>query len=242
MVNSPAPQHLRFPIPRILVVDDHEGIRDVIRQVLVEMHHRVFAECGDGQRALELIQSNQPDLVVLDLALPELDGMEVARQARLSGFTGKFLVLTAQMQPYVLRRLHELRIEGVISKLAGIRVWREGIQAILSGKPYRCPHVSQAMTAILTNPDCPSRILSDRETEILGHVGHALSNHEIGLRLHISPHTVQATRTKLLHKLNLPDTPNLVKFAQEQGYATLPLSTRSVRTSPVPPDGPALHE
>ncbi|MDD5037668.1 MAG: response regulator transcription factor [Methylococcaceae bacterium] len=224
------------------MVDDHEGIRDVIRQVLADMHHQVFAECGDGHQALELIRSHKPDLVVLDLALPELDGLEVARQARRDGFTGRFLVLTAQMQPHVLRRLHELRIEGVISKLAGIRVWREGLQAVLSGKPYRCDHISQAMTAILTNPDCPSRILSDREIEILGHIGHALSNQEIGHRLHISPHTVQATRIKLLHKLNLPDTPNLVKFAQEQGYAAFPLSTRSVRNSPAPPDGPARHE
>lgn len=209
---------------RIMLVDDHQCIRDMLRRMLISLRQVVVAETGNGDDAVNLILEHRPDIVVLDLALEGMHGLEVARQARERGYSGSFLVFTGQMQPHVLNQIRSMHLEAAVSKVGGLDYWRKGLQSLLLGRAYRCPVFEQAMDSELKDDTSPTRLLTKRESEILSLIGMAKHNQEIADKLGISPYTVQGVRAKLLYKLSLPDSCSLVKFAQEQGFAAFPAS------------------
>lgn len=204
---------------KVIIVDDYESMRDLLRQMLTEMGITLVAETGDGEEACRLIVEHKPDLVILDMILPGMDGFAVASQSRSQGFSGAFLILTSDLRPYVVQRIYEMKFAGALSKSPAIQVWREGIQEVLAGRVYRCPVIRQLHNRQTRDPQNPTKLLTKREREILSLIGLAKSNEEIGPLLGISPDTVKGVRQNLMHKLELRDTPQLVRFAQEQGYA-----------------------
>lgn len=214
-------------LPRIIIVEDQGCIRELLREVLRSLSIVVIAETGDGEKACELILAHRPELVILDLILDDMHGFEVASRVHAAGFSGRILVFTGQLQSYAIQRIYDNNFAGAVSKGASLDILREAIRQVLAGKTYRCPQIARWRAAQLTNPKSPAKLLTARETEILELIGLAKSNTEIAELLGIAPTTVQGVRQSLTRKLDLPDTPNLVKFSQEQGYARFGASAKA---------------
>ena len=217
-----------MPNTRIIIVEDYEGIRDLLRDLLTAMGLSVIAEAEDGERACELILAHKPDLVILDLGLPDINGFTVVERVRNGGFDGPFLALTGELRPYVVQRIYEMKFAGAVSKRAPQSEWKKGILAVLEGKTYRCRHFLEQRAGQLADPLSPSKLLTNRETEILGLIGLAKSDDEIARVLRISPSTVHGVRTNLMKKLDSPSTPKLVRFSQEKGYAAFGAATNAL--------------
>jgi DNA-binding NarL/FixJ family response regulator len=221
---------------RILVIDDHplfrQGLRDVLRN---EPDIEVVGEGADGQEALALTHSLKPDALILDINLPELNGLQVTRQLRAERVTCAVVMLTAYddieqvlhafragASAYCPKDVHPSKLVEVIRQVVqghyvlGDQVFdREGLQAWLdrslekAGRPY-LDDTREAFSP-----------LSPREMEILQYVTRGLSNKEIALSLGISHQTVKNHMTAILHKLDVEDRTQAAVYALRRGWVRL---------------------
>ncbi|MEU7891539.1 response regulator transcription factor [Nonomuraea sp. NPDC049152] len=204
---------------RVMVVDDHPMWRDAVARDLAEAGYEVVAAVGEGRQALRVAQAVRPDVVVLDLHLPDLSGAQVA-----SGLPGvKILVLSASAEQedvleavkagacgYLVKSAgREEFLDAVARTAAGDAVFTPGLAGLVLGE-YR-----RLATRPQTQPEGPR--LTDRETEVLRLVAKGLSYRQIADRLGLSHRTVQNHVQNTLNKLQLHNRVELVRYAIEQG-------------------------
>lgn len=211
---------------RILLVDDHRLLREALRTVLEqEGDFTVVGEAGDGLSALPLIRERAPDVVLMDIGMSELNGIEatariVARYPKL-----KVVALSAYADKrFVLEMFHAGAVGYVIKAAAGSELVR-AIRAVVDGHSYICPEVTAAMVEIARDPADSSRIvisgeLSRREREVLQQVAEGKRTTEIAARLHITESTVEAHRRNIMRKLELHTVADLTRYAIREGLVT----------------------
>ena len=206
---------------RILLVDDHQILRDGLRALLEgEPGLAVVAEAGSGREAIELAAHCQPDLVVIDLGLPDMSGLEAIRQMRQADPALRIVVLSMHTQrEYVLQAI-ELGCDGYVPKSTAHVSLLEAIQTVAAGERFLHPKVAGVLMDSLTHNASETEqfnALSERERDVLRLTAQGYISREIGDRLVLSPKTVETYRQRAMEKLRLDSRPALVRFALRAG-------------------------
>jgi DNA-binding NarL/FixJ family response regulator len=211
-----------MPRIRVLVADDHTIVRQGLVGILKASEDvEVVAEAADGYEAVEKALKTKPDIVVLDISMPRLNGLEAARRVHDALPATRILVLTMHDdEEYVLKMVRAgasgyLLKEGAASELIA------GIRALKAGKAYFGPHASKALAEAYQRnepvPEDPYGRLTNREREVFQLVVEGRTNAQIADLLCISPKTVDNHRTRLMEKLGVHGTAELVRYAAKHG-------------------------
>jgi two-component system, NarL family, response regulator NreC len=200
---------------RIVLADDHALFRQGLRKIIEGVADlEVAGEAGDGLELLSLLETTNPDLVILDISMPRLRGIEAMREVKKSFPEVKVLVLT--MHREYLHQALSAGAEGYLLKEDADRELFSAIDKVRQGRIY----ISPRLRGELADDEIPvPEPLSARETEVLNLIAGGKSNREIAEILFISIRTVEAHRATILSKLNLKNTADLVRFAIEKGFA-----------------------
>ena len=206
---------------RILLVDDHQILRDGIRVLLDgEPGMHVIGECGSGAEALELAGRDQPDLVVLDISLPDMSGLDVLRQLRERQPMLSVIVLSMHTQREFVLQAIAAGCAAYVPKSTAHTSLLEAIQAVRRGERFLHPKVAAVL--IETFGRDMSEIeqfqaLSDRERDVLQLTAWGFNSREIGEKLALSPKTVETYRQRAMEKLGLEHRTDLIRFALRAG-------------------------
>lgn len=205
---------------RIVIVEDHQMFREVIHKVCVsDFGHDVVGAAGDGATALKMILEQQPDLLLLDLHLPDMDGFMVIETVRKVLPHLRIIAITSARGDYTLYRVERAGIEGFVDKNANsLDSLREAIEMVAAGKRYLAPSFEQAKARRRADPGSFDKVLTERERVVLAHIGQSLSDDEIAVKLNITVKTAATFRHRIMNKLNLHSTPKLIRFAIDQGF------------------------
>jgi len=204
---------------KIIVVDDHALFREGIK-LLIENEKLgvVIAEAENGSVFLDLLETHQPDLVIMDIEMPVMSGPEAIRKALSRNPKLKFLVLTMLNEKAVYNDIVYAGAMGFVLKTAGKKEFERAINTIIAGESYFSPEMLRQMllnTQKEDNGDVNQKqtALSEREQEVLKHLCNGLSVTEIAEKIFLSVKTVEAHRSTLLRKTNTRNTINLILFA-----------------------------
>ena len=205
---------------RIVVVEDHRMFRDLIRKACeVPSGHQVIGETDSGITAVEMILRLKPDIAILDLSLPDMDGFAVADRVLEQLPNLRVLVLSSHCDDYTLFCVEQSRVHGFVDKNTNtVETLHEALAALETGQIYFSPAFKAAKIARRADPLSFTKILSDRERAVLSLIGQGLSDGEIGARLDVSSRTAQTHRSRILRKLEIKGTPKLIAFAIERGF------------------------
>jgi DNA-binding NarL/FixJ family response regulator len=200
---------------RIILADDHALLRQGLRKIIEEMDDlQVIGDAGDGLELLSLLKTLTPDMVIVDISMPKLRGIETIRETKRLYPKVKILVLTMHKE-----YLHPALSAGATGYLLKEDVDRElfsAIKHIRQGKVHLSPRLREGLAHGCASTSKP---LSMREQEVLKLIAQGKSNKEISELLFISVRTVESHRSSLQEKLHLHNTAVLVKYAIEHGYA-----------------------
>ena len=207
---------------RILLADDHVMVRQGLRILLEQAGMRVIGEASDGQEALRLAHEYAPDVAVLDLAMPALNGLETARRLRETLPQTKIVLLTMYTEePYVLEAL-EAGAVGYVVKTQAAGDIVQAIRDALQGAIYLSSRVAQTVVqAYLTRSSHSPDPLTSREREIVQRIAEGQTTKEIAAALGLSVKTVESHRNSLMRKLDIHETATLVRYALRRGLTTL---------------------
>jgi len=204
---------------RVLVVDDHAILREGIRSLLERADDiTVVGEAANGVAALAQVDALRPDIVLMDLAMPEMDGLEATRRLRQLHPTVKVLILTQHdNQEYIAPAL-QAGAAGYVLKRSGGREVITAIRQVFEQGAFLAPGVAAEMIRDYVGgpgANWPSHRLTDREREVLRLVVAGKSNKEIAQQLVISPKTASVHRTNIMEKLGVRNSAELVRYALE---------------------------
>jgi len=215
------------PKIRVLIADDHAVLRDGLH-ALLDMYEdvEVVGKAADGLEAVERAVELKPDVVLMDIAMPRLGGLEAALEIRQRKLPTRVLVLTQyDNKEYVFQMLKAGAAGYVLKKAAGTELV-SAIRAVHAGDSFLCPSAAKAVVDRYLNGvdegDDESRLdqISDREKEVLKLLAEGRSNREIGELLCLSVKTVMSHRASLMDKLGIHNRTDLVKFAIRAGLTT----------------------
>jgi len=205
---------------RILLVDDHRIIRQGIRALLrYEENFLIVGEAQNGKEALDLITRVHPDVVLMDIDMPELSGVETTKIINRDYPEIKVLALTMHDDSIYIKSLLGAGAMGYILKSSGSKELKQAILTINKGESYLPPSISDAVlnSIMKQKPNTYKTAvnLTSRELEILKLISEGLTNLQIAKELSISKRTVDTHRQNLLEKLNLNNTASLIRYAME---------------------------
>ena len=202
---------------RVLIADDHAVVRDGIRRILSDHPDiTVVGEAPDGVEALRLAGTERPDVLLLDLTMPGPGFMEILERARAAYPTLKVLVLSAHAEEQYARRVLRAGVVGYITKNHTPEELVGAVRRVASGARYVSQAMADRLAADLATPErSPQELLSNREYQVLALLGAGKSVKEIAGATRLSSKTVSTYRTRLLQKLNLKTTADLIRYALE---------------------------
>jgi DNA-binding NarL/FixJ family response regulator len=204
----------------IVIIDDHPIVRNGLRQIIEQEHDFVIrGEASDGEAGVKLIQEMKPEMVLLDLDIPKLDGFGVIRQVRQLQLAVNIILLTIHGEVDLLHRALELGAKGYILKESALLEIVSGIRSIAAGRPYVSPSLTPALLKRRTvveefergNPELCQ--LTPAERRILVMIAEGKSSKEIAQDLHIHYRTVETHRARICQKLQLNGPNTLLRFA-----------------------------
>jgi two-component system, NarL family, invasion response regulator UvrY len=201
---------------RILVADDHGIVRKGLKQVLLDEFGAVeFGEACNGQEALAHVQKGPWDVALLDVTMPGLSGLDVLKQLKELQPSTRVLVLSMHPEDQYAVRVLRAGASGYLTKNTASDLVAEAVKKVLDGGTYVSASLAESLAGRLNEPPAKARHekLSDREFQILRLIAAGKSVKEIGYDLSLSVKTVSTYRTRLLHKLNLSTTAELIRYA-----------------------------
>jgi DNA-binding NarL/FixJ family response regulator len=211
---------------RVVLADDHTLVRAGIRSLLESIDGvEVVAEAGDGRDTLELIAKHRPDVALLDIAMPGLNGIEVAKRAQRESPRTKVVILSMHADATYLNQALRAGVAGYLLKGAAVAELPLAIQAVTRGETYLTPKISQRVVQGFLSGDGepapdPLAGLTTRQREILQLIAEGRSTKEIAGLLDVSVKTVETHRTRLMERLDIHDVPGLVRFAIRSGLVS----------------------
>ncbi len=203
---------------QVLIVDDHPLIRQGMRSLLEKHGFTVVGEAADGREATQLAQELEPDVAVLDLAMPLLNGLDAAREiTRTSRRTKTILVTIHTADQYVLEAL-QAGVRGYVLKSQATAELVQAIQEVIRGGRYLSPGISEAVVqAYLGKTELPADPLTPREREVLQLIAEGKTTKDIAGLLGVSVKTIESHRVRLMEKLDIRQTAGLVRYAIRRG-------------------------
>ena len=202
---------------KILIVDDHPVVVLALKIILEQSGFEVIAETNNGVDALKLIKELSPDAVILDIGIPQLDGLEVIERSRKLVKSPPILVLTAQPSDHFVSRCIQAGASGFVSKQKDMNEVTGALRAILTGHSY-FPIISNNNMIAKSSQDEAELVkkLSTREMVVLQQLAVGLSNKEIAERMLLSNKTISTYKTRLLDKLNAKNLVDIIEKAKRQ--------------------------
>jgi DNA-binding NarL/FixJ family response regulator len=204
----------------LLIADDHGVVRGGLRALLERQPDmKVIAEAADGADALAQALATRPDLCILDVAMPKLTGLQVARELKLQAPEMQVLMLSMHDDERYLFEALRAGASGYVLKSEADHHLVDAIRAVMRGEPFLTNSAQQSLVRewMADSSSGPSEPLTPREQEVLKLIAEAHTNREIGEILHLSAKTVESHRGNLLRKLGMRDRVELVRYAIRRG-------------------------
>jgi two-component system, NarL family, response regulator NreC len=204
---------------RILLADDHAVVRNGFRMILSSQEDlEVVGEAANGREAVDTAQSLQPDVIVMDVTMPELNGIEATRRICEANPKTRVLALSMHKDAVYVREILRAGAKGYLLKDSGETDLLHAVRAVARGEGFLSPAIADAVLndyrKHVTNP---LDLLTSREREVLQWIAEGKTNKEIANALNLSVYTVEAHRGRVMEKLNLHSTGELVRFAVRNG-------------------------
>jgi two-component system invasion response regulator UvrY len=207
---------------RVLIVDDHALVRMGIKHILANNQEiEVVAEAQDGEQALLFVKQYQPDVILLDMKMPGIDGWEVIRRLKRSSATIKIIVLSAHTSGPLPIKVLQMGAMGYLSKESSSEDMIVAIRKVIKGERYLSPEVAQQIAINSLDPisDSPFSQLSEREMQVMLMITSGIKVTEIAKRLFLSTKTINCYRYRMFAKLNIKSDVELTHLAMQ--YAIL---------------------
>lgn len=204
---------------RILLADDHALVRQGFRMILEDQPDmEIVGQAGNGREAVELASKLHPDVAVMDVAMPELNGIEATRRITTVSPRTRVLALSMHKDSMYVREILRAGARGYLLKDSGDADLVAAVRAVAKGDGYISPSVSGAVLSdYRRHVTDPLDLLTSREREVLQMIAEGKTNKEIATSLNLSVYTVEAHRGRVMEKLNLHSTGELVRFALRNG-------------------------
>lgn len=211
----------------VVIADDHKVLRDGLRTVLQGVTGiEIAGEAGNGRNAVQLVRRLEPDVVVMDVAMPDLNGIEATRQIRESGASSKVLALSMHSDSRYVKGMLHAGAAGYILKDCAAEELALAIQTVVSNRIYVSPGIAGVIVRdyvqYLSGKTAPGEpALSSREREVLQLLAEGKSTADTADRLHVSVKTIETHRRRVMQKLGLDSIPALTKYAIREGIISL---------------------
>lgn len=199
---------------KVIIVDDHPVIRFAVKMLLEKHGLEVVAETDNGVDALAKVRELEPDLVLLDIGLPKIDGFQVIERLRAMAIPLKILVLTSQATAHFAQRCQQTGADGFVTKTDDLAELTDAIKLVMRGISYFPQSRHNAGAAVHANP---LELLSDRELSVLMLIGRGFGNKQIAEQLVLSEKTISTYKHRLKIKLNASTLIELIDFARNNG-------------------------
>lgn len=207
---------------KVLLADDHALVRAGIRSLLESLPGvQVVGETGDGLEAVELVRRNPPDVILLDVTLPGLNGLEAAARIVQLGVPTRVLMLSMHASPDYAARAFAAGALGYLNKDAAFDELSEAIEEVCAGRRYLCRAIDDDVVRELErrvgSSATGTNVLTPRQRQILQMIAEGQGTRQIAERLFLSVKTVETHRAQLMQRLDIHDVPGLVRFAMRNG-------------------------
>jgi DNA-binding NarL/FixJ family response regulator len=209
---------------KILLVDDHQMFREGLKAVLQgDSGFLVIGEAGNGTKAVELCRELTPDLVIMDISMPEMNGVEATGIIHEESPDIRVVILSMHTEKHFILGALKAGASGIVVKSSASAELVAAIETVMRGETYLSPSVSIVLVQnfLESGNDAGEKVLSPRERQILQLIAMGNGAKEIGFQLNISNKTVEAHRMQLMKKLNIRNVPDLVKYAIREGMVEL---------------------
>ena len=212
---------------RILLVDDHKITRQGLRSLLEkENDMQVVAEAEEGRTAVRLVRELMPDLVIMDVSMPDMNGMEATRQIVAEFPAAKVIALSMHSDTLFATEMLKSGASGYLLKDCAFEELARAIRTVMDGKTYLSPSISSVVVEDylhrLSKTDFSNAdVLTNREREVLQPLAEGKSTKQIALKLHISVKTVETHRRQIMEKLDIHSVAELTKYAIRKGFTSL---------------------
>lgn len=209
---------MKKPI-RILLADDHQIVRNGIKLMLEHQNTftPVIKEATNGQEVIDIAETNEIDVFLLDISMPILDGIATLKTLKELNLKNKVIIFTMHNEEHYINLAIENGALGYVLKQSGLDELIDAIQTVSNGETYFCEGIRETAELIINKGKSGSEELTDREMEILKLIASELTNQEVADILKISKRTVEGHRMRLIDKLNVKGTVGLVKYAIQRG-------------------------
>ena len=205
----------------IVLVDDHKVLRDGLKALLeVEGTMVVVGEAGTGEEAIQITIDLEPDIVVMDIGLPDMSGLEATRLIQEKNLKSRIIILSMHIKKEFVMQAIEAGCSGYVPKSSAHISILQAIQTVMSGEQFLHPKAATALVESITTEKTSRQkleLLSERELDVLRLTAMGFTSREVGEKLIISPKTVETYRQRVVNKLALPHRSDLVKFALQAG-------------------------
>jgi DNA-binding NarL/FixJ family response regulator len=217
-VNDPHPAGVRTVPLQILVAEDHQMVRQGIRAILERHGFQVVCEAANGREAVRLAQAHSPDVAILDLSMPQLNGLDAAREILQSHSPPAIILLTMHVEEHQIVDALRAGIRGYVIKTQASGDLINAIREVVAGGWYLSPGAySIVVDAYLAGRNAPSDRLTLRERQVLQLVSEGHTTKEIAAILNLSVKTAESHRSQIMEKLEIHDTAGLVRYAIRRG-------------------------
>jgi len=209
---------------RVFLADDHTLVREGIAVLIGSAPDmEVVGQCGDGLKVVADVQAAKPDVVVLDLTMPGLNGLDICRQLQRKAKSAAVLILTMHTDEEFIVRALENGAGGYLVKEAAADQLAEAVRTVSRGELYLGPRVPRSVLSRLTagSREDPYNQLTTRERQVLQLIAEGKTNRQVAEVLELSVKTVDTHRAHLMRKLNIHDQTTLVKYALKRGLVQL---------------------
>lgn len=202
---------------RIVLADDHILVRQSLKSLLEREGHQVVGEACDGQEALQFVNSLQPDIAILDISMPVLNGVSAVREIGKSAQKTKSILLTQHDEDQYVSEALEAGVKGYVLKSQAANDLLDAIRRVSRGQVYLSPGVSGAVMEAYRTKSSSKDPLTLREKQVLQLIAEGKSTKIIATLLGISVKTAESHRTRLMQKLDIHETASLVRYAVRRG-------------------------
>jgi two-component system response regulator NreC len=208
---------------KIVVIEDHQLVSDMLVLACANiLPGSEVSGANSGVEGVALCSKVQPDVVFLDLALPDGDGLDFVAGISSACRSAKIIALTSHVDQFTIHRALRSNVNGFVDKNGQpLKILKEAIVAVLEGRRYYSPAVQRVRLTMREDPTGFTKVLSQHEEELLALFGAGMSNDEIAALKNLKPGTVKNHRMRIMNKLGIHGTPQLMRYAAEKGFTRL---------------------
>lgn len=208
---------------KVIIIDDHVMVREGIKQLLeIDGDIQVIGEAGDGVEGIELLENLKPDVVLLDINMPKLNGLEVLKELKKRGLEYKILILTIHNELEYLVKAMDIGVDGYVLKDSELAVLKKAIFTIDEGNSYIQPSLTPLLKAKIDQfKETKEEELTKREIEVLKLIAKGMYNREIADELVISEKTVKNHISNIFRKIDVTDRTQAAIFAIKHSYVEI---------------------